>query len=222
MNILESVDNLIGNIQDKDIIYHYSLKKFPTLLTVNKRHELGLVDKSEYDKSLAYQNKHQFNPSYLDHISFLIDPLPVDLVRASFKDSNNDLYKSFKCYEYKININTLKDNLDYFNIVENPINVFFHQYLWIDTNFPGKDILYFGIRDLANKIVGNQGESFDKFKSAVKKYKGSTRKGFEELISNPEFNNYKKRGMYAPTVPHIMLYPTNGEIKYSSVNKVDL
>lgn len=216
--ILETIDNLISN----DIIYHYSIKKYKSLLTVNERNNLNLIDKNEYNKLLEYQNSRGFVPSYLDHISFLIDPLPVDLIVKNFKDSNNKLYTSDSCYEYSINISSLLNNLNYWRVVENPINNFFNSYLWIDMDYPGKDILFFGTRDLLNNIFKNEGSEFSNFVNTLKKYKGVTRDAYIKLINSSDFKTYKELGMYAPTVPHLMIYPKVGEIKYSSIRKIQI
>jgi hypothetical protein len=217
--ILTNINNLINN---SNIIYHYSLQKYPNLLTLNEQYNQGVVNETLYKEALNYQNKHQFQPSYLEHISFLFDKLPIDLIISNFKDSNNALYTSSFCYEYEIDINSLSNNLNYWRVVENPINVFFRNYLWIDSNFLGKDLLFFGTRNLLNIIVSNEGSNFSKFKSVINKYKDSTRTGYLRLINDPDFNIFKKRGMYAPLVPHLMLFPITGIIKYSNVKRVEL
>jgi hypothetical protein len=217
--ILENINSLITN---SNSIYHYSLKQYPILLTLNEQHNQGIENKNNYELALKSQNEKQYVPSYLDHISFLFDKLPIDLVVSNFRDSNNLLYQSSFCYEYEIDVNTLKNNLTYWRVVENPINVFFIKHLWIDINYPGKDLLFFGTRDLLNTTFSNQGSDFSKFISAINKYKNSTRTGYLRLINDPDFSSYKDRGMYAPLVPHLMLYPTNGIIKYSNVKKIQL
>lgn len=220
MSIITNINLLLESLQFNDRLYHYSLKKYPCLLTLEEQWKSGIsLNKKDYILSFSKNYEQKYGVPYYQHISFLFDPLPIDIIKKSFKDSKNEVYRSDSCYEYIIDINQLK-NMYYFIVVENPINNFFYNYLWSDFNFPGKYELYFKSNSLLNRIFGNKGESFNSLKLAVSRYKGTTRDGFKYLVNHKEFKDIKKGGKYAPFVSHLMVFIKPGIINYSSVKKI--
>lgn len=220
MTIITNINVLLESLQFNDKLYHYSLKKFPHLLTLEEQWKSG-ISLNKKDSIMSFNKNYQqkYGIPYYQHISFLFDPLPIDIIKKSFKDSNNELYRSNSCYEYIIDVDQLK-NMYYFMVVENPINNFFYNYLWPDFNFPGKYELYFKTNSLLNKIVGNKGDTFNSLKLAISRYKGKTKSGFKYLVNHKEFEDIKKDGKYAPFVPYLMAFIKPGIVNYSSVKKI--
>jgi hypothetical protein len=204
-------------------LYHYSLEKYECLLTLeeqwNRKIKVPTKEDLDYNTQRKVFRYDEF--PYSQHLSFLLDPLPVDII-AKFKGGNNKLYNAKSCWEYKIDIAAFKDNINYYMLAENDVNNFFAYNLWLDVEFPGKHFMYFKTRDLINKLAGNIGYDYLSLRSAVFKYKGRTREAFKELTESDEFEWVKTKGMYAPTVPHLMAYPKIGVIEYADVKKIKL
>ena len=204
-------------------LYHYSLEKYDHLLTLEEQwnQRIKIPTKEELEAAKSPDKERYEEYSYAEHLSFLLDPLPVDLV-ARFRGGNNKLYNAKSCWEYKIDIAVFKDNIKFYHIAENDVNNFFFYHLWLDFEFPGKRFLYFKTKNLVDKMVGNAGYDYLSLRTAVFKYKGRTRQAYRELIESEDFEWVKSRGMYAPTVPHLMAYPKIGIIEYADVKKIKL
>jgi len=215
--ILEQVDKLIGS---NFYLYHYSKEKYTELLTLQKQVEKRIITK--LPESVIHRNEHiakYQDPEHLysNHISFLFDPLPLDVIsKANYP--KNHIYKSKKLYEYIIDIRKLEKNI-IFAVKETPFNNFLVD-LYRD-GFPEFfEYLYFKIRESANYILKDKGKGLSSLESIIARYRNQTRNGFINLINSKDFEEYKT--YYAPKIPHIMLYPSNGIIKPIKVNVLNI
>ena len=218
MSNLLTLIEIMSSSSDTNTLYHYNTKKLSTLYSLAKQTELG-VDIRKDPAAIANKNRRsifQRDPfPYDQHVSFFLDPIPLKLVRKYFTD--NKVYQNFDhIYEHRVDIQQLKDNLNYWKLVENPISNFMVD-LYPTINFPGKNLLYFGTKNIINDLAGYQGTDFDKLLNCISKFKGSTEREFRRLVKDGLKDYYK--AMYAPTVPHLLIYPINGQLEISSVVK---
>jgi hypothetical protein len=190
-------------------LYHYNTKKLNKIYTPKKQFELGIISKDDLD------NKKQYGDDYINHISLFLDPIPLDLIRKHF--TSNKTYQSNEfIFEHVIHCEQLKDNLYMFNLKENPINNFMSEYLWVDSDLVKP--IYFNIRKILNKLVGYDGKDYSDLIKIINKFKGKTKQAFIDLINSDKFSDELKK-MYAPTVPHLFIYPINGELEVKEVKK---
>lgn len=203
---------------NSQILYHYNTKPLNILYTLRKQHKLGItklslkqLKEADLNRTRIYYDKY----AYIDHISLFLDPIPLDIVRKHF--TGNKVYQSNDyIYEHQIRIDQLKDNLLYYKLVENPINNFMSNHLWIDSDIIKP--IYFGARKILNITKGYNGSNYSKLLNIIAKFKGKTQQAFEELVNSDKFDDEQK-SMYAPSIPHLFIYPTNGELMISKVIK---
>lgn len=190
-------------------LYHYNTKQLNRLYTPKKQFELGIINKDELD------NKRQYGEEYINHISLFLDPIPLSLVRKHF--TSNKVYQSNEfIFEHIIDCEQLKNNLYMFKLKENPINNFMSEYLWINSDLVKP--IYFNIRKLLNELVGYDGKAYEDLIKIINKFKGKTSQAFIDLVNSDKFSDELKK-MYAPTVPHLFIFPVNGELEVKEVKK---
>jgi len=215
-NIVENIENLIESYKDNNeevYLYHYSTKPFKELYTIEKQISLGINN----DKYKKLSDKFDWDKySYIKHISLFIDPIPLDLVRKHF--TNNKTYQENDyLYEHKIKLSDIKSILMYYMLVENKVDNFYYNYIFnIDMI---SDDLYANSKRKINELLGNHGEDYNKLRKLILDNKGVTKEAFEKLVNSDKFGD-KQKGMYAPSVPHLFIYPKDGIIKVDSVKKV--
>lgn len=153
---------------------------------------------------------------YSNHISCFFDPLPIDLIiTANYPDSH--IYKSNAIYEHVIDIRHLDDNVK-FHIKETPMDNFLLRFWGVID-----DKLYFRSKYMISSLLGNKGLDKSGLVKVVKKFKGTTRKAFEDLLNSYEFNSDENyRYMYAPRVAHAMIYPPSGYVTPIKIIKINL
>ena len=223
MNHYQCILELLDHIEQSQILYHYSTKKLNKIYTLEKQIKLG-ISKENMEKSCSmFSERHNKYP-YCQHISLFIDPIPLKLVREHFTE--NKVYQTNDyLYEHQIDIKQLKTNLKYYSLVENPINEFFAKAFWpivtsSDTMYDLTKSIYFVSRNLINQLVNYQGDDYNKFKQMIFKFKGGTEKAFIDLVNSEKFKNSPtNKSMYAPSVPHLMIYPIDGELLVKNVTK---
>jgi hypothetical protein len=193
------------------LLYHYNVKRLNALYTPRKQYELGIMDET------SFKYRKQYGDDYIDHISLFLDPIPLDLVRKHF--TLNKTYQTNKfIFEHQVDCSQLMTNLHKFSLKENPINNFMVNYLWVDSNLVKP--IYFNIRSLLTKSMGYDGDTYEDLIKVINKFKGKTTQAFIDVIASDKFSDNLKR-MYAPYVPHLFVFPINGELSVYKVIKRD-
>jgi hypothetical protein len=216
--ILQEIDSLVNKNLNKNYLYHYNTKKLDVLYTLHKQSDLGKrnITVDEFEKMKNRDDFTQREYPYWDHISFFVDPIPLDIVRKHF--TKNKVYQGSDClYEHRINTQQLKNHLLHYMFVETSIDQFMAD-IWIRPHFPGKSLLYFTPRNLISKLLNYQGEDFEKLIQVIQKFKGKTEQAFIDLVKSDRFDDDHKRS-YAASIPHLFIYPKNGEVKIEKVTK---
>ena len=137
-----------------------------------------------------------------------MDQLPLDIISKNFP-SDHKIYKpGKKVFRHEVQIKSLEDNI-YWRSVETPLDVFFYDHIWVNNDFYKK--FYFRLLKLGKSLTGSEGTGKRSLLKVCDKYSGTYREFFSNLVEREDFGELSH--MYAPTVPHIFLYPSSGTIK---------
>jgi hypothetical protein len=177
-------------------LYHYSHKLYSTLLTRTAQ--------KQKKKKLTVNDR-----KYDDHISFFIEPIPLDILPGLHKFEHPFYRDGSKVYEYCIHTTTL--GKFYYELVESPekTNIYYDNSL--------SDDEYHKLLKQIEKDNNYTGTSLSELNKLINKFKGKTRRYFQLIPKRPNYEDIKTK--YAPTVPHFMIYPESGEVKYYKVTE---
>lgn len=189
------------------LLYHYATQPFAILKTRKARGEASLPEVVEEDEASAF--RHEIG-LYSEHISFLFDPAPLDIIGELFKWVDHGIWVSgATIFEHVVDTNHLPKFK--YSIVETPANSQF-----MNKNWPEGTALddaakkrYFVARAALMAKLGETGEGFAAFKKAAAKYVGGTREAYIKATKNASEEAMMR---YATNVPHAMIYPENGQI----------
>jgi hypothetical protein len=198
-------------------LYHYSKLQHRELLTRREQAVRGTFHLTpEEERDAEESSRFRCAPgSYLDSISFLLDPAPLDVIGGAYPVDHPAWAPGGVIYEHVVDSKSLGDCP--FVVVETPIANWMADNLWVDNDTA--KMMYFKARKLAEIMIGARGESQKELSAAISAYSGRTRAAYESMIGSPDFKDrYSK--MYAPSVPHLMVYPKSGAVRVSSSKKV--
>lgn len=192
-------------------LYHYSTEKFDILKTRAKQ---GITDTSDVNDSNKLISKILKFGSYNDHISLYFEKAPLDILGTIYQGVDHEIwYPGSKLYEYEVHLADI-GKFSY-NIVETPLEI----KMFYDDKYDDMSMEEY-VKFLYKKKIkaGLCGDDRANFISQVNKLKGTI---VDEYIKLPRRPNWAEiQQLYAPTVPHVMIYPDNGTIKYHSVKSV--
>ncbi len=194
-------------------IYHYSKELYTSLEVGLKRLQLS---RFEITKARLQAAKY-FNPgAYFDHISFFFDPVPLNIIGDLFRGENDFWKNGNEIIEYTIDVDSLDKNITYF-VAESPSQVKTLDAIeWVDTD--EFLIAYLEKQSIASIACGETGHTLTGLKEQIKRYKGTTTKYYKEAIKRNDFKENITK--YAANVPHLMLYPSSGNIEIASHRSV--
>lgn len=178
-------------------LYHYSRDLYKDLRTREKQ---AVVSEGQAQNKL---------PSYDKHISFFLEPIPLDILPDIHKNQHPFYVAGNEVYEYRVptvNLGTMT-----YHLTESPEKT---KALY-DTTIDDDE--YYRIMDEVNKANKYIGDNVRDLESLIDKFEGTTRNAFIKLPCYPNYEEIKNK--YAPTVPHFMIYPKSGIVRYSSVSK---
>ena len=144
----------------------------------------------------------------MEHISFFMEPVPLDIIAKSFKGSHPFWKSGNILFEHRVKIESLTDF--YYQIVESPLVVAMRD------NFPDVEETdemmggyYRALKEIQISVL-ERGDSVKNFLRIQKAYEGKVRECFQKLPLRKDFEEIKDK--YAATVPHVMIYPKSGII----------
>lgn len=187
-------------------LYHYSKEFYKDLRTLKAR---GI----EIDKGNPEKKKFKLG-AYNEHISFFLEPAPLDILGAIFKDANHEVWiPGNELYEYEISVSHMPEFK--YDIVESPLtNDLFYNPKYDDiVDDEWLELLY-----KKKKEAGEIGYSKREFLKVAPKLIGILRQEYLKIRSRPNWDRIKEK--YAATCVHVMLYPEGGIIKYDHFKKV--
>lgn len=196
-------------------LYHYSTGQLLELLT----RRLQGADEKEID-SATFKAKQMGLPfPYHDHISFFLEPLPLEYIASTFPHGHPFWVSGKELYEHVIDSRDIVPN-SFWRIVESvEQEKFSDKFDWENT----KDLkVRSGWFQQLNNFTAKKGYSgyhiplLEKVKSKVKPL--STLDYYRRAAVLREPDNTQ----YAAYVPHVMIYPIGGKIPVKSSRKVML
>lgn len=178
-------------------LYHYSEALFDSLKTREKQ---GLGNQEKIPGLDANYNKH---------ISFFIEPIPLDILPSIHHNEHPFYVAGKEVYEYRIP--TINLGIMEYRLVESPEKTKARYDTSID------DDAYFELMDKVNAANKYNGDKINDLEKLIDKFEGTTRNYFIKIPTYPDYEKMKTK--YAPCVPHFMVYPKSGIVRYSSVTK---
>lgn len=202
-------------------LYHYSKELYPVLTTRLCRVDRSLSAK-EITKAKNDAQLYGTPGSYFESISFFFDPIPLTMIGGHFNNDHHTWFNGNKLIEYIVDTANLESNIVY-NIVETPAD--FKAMNSINWNDPKANtdaffILYMQGKNTRKFKSGEQGRGVANLVKHAKQFVGGTERAYlaNKKLSKKEQENFKN--MYAANVPHVMLYPKKGKIKYTKASHV--
>lgn len=190
-------------------LYHYSKEKYDILKTLEFQRKITEEEYRKARESLIKSNG-VLPGYYFQHISFFFDPIPRDVYKY-FNNNHHVWTKGNKLYEYEVYVDDIKKFK--YHIVETPDIV----ELIYDESVTDEDF-YKSYEELTlNKYTGSNAK--DLYEASYE-FIGETSNYYKKAF---KLDSKKEQRMkYAAGVPHVMIYPDSGLIKYRSVNEIIL
>lgn len=190
-------------------LYHYSKQHYSELRTLEKQRPISQEEKK---KAIEIRLSSLAPGFYYEHISFFFDPVPYEALGKIFGKDHHTWFPGSQLFEYEIDVKQL-GHFSYF-IVETPekTELFYNQTISDDEyDVRIKEIIE------EHHYIGQGEKAFIK---ASEPLIGSTRDYYLKIKSRPNWNDIKNK--YAATVPHVMVYPDKGIVKYNAVKEVTI
>lgn len=201
-------------------LYHYSNKLYSSLMS---KRASGLTTSEELKEEEKKYNNLNLPGLYSDHISFFFDQIPYELMGKIYGPDHSVWYDGSKVYEYVIDTNSFHDDLVY-DVCETDAKVaFYHEFLkknkW-ESHDPKMYAKYVRELNAHERKLGLVGKGRNGLEEQIKKFQGGTKAAILKASRDPEFESFKEK--YAANVPHLMLYPKGGIVRYESVSLVTI
>ncbi len=201
---------------NKTVFYHYASLPFDELLTLREqtKRNVSNVTKEELterDSAAAFRG---YPGSSADYVCFLFEPAPIDLIAGKYPADHQTWAPGKKIWELTVELTDIDDDIPFF-VSESKTAKILSQLLWPGDSAPAfLKNWYFKLRTAIAKRQGEIGEGTEALHKIVKKYTGATRAEYANLLNSKEFNKIGSplQQMYAPYVPHIMLWPISGSL----------
>lgn len=198
-------------------LYHYSKELYPALTTRLLRANKTLSSK-EVDKEKQDAEFHDNPGSYFESISFFFDPIPLAMIGEHFNNDHHTWFNGKNLVEYIVDTATLESDILY-NIVETPADFkAMNSVNWGDPKTDTDEFftLYMRGKNARKLKSGEQGKGVANLVKHARQFVGGTEKAYlaNKRLSKEDQESIK--GKYAANVPHVMLYPKKGKIKYIS------
>lgn len=190
-------------------LYHYSKEHYDELRTLEKQRPITREEKAKAIKDCLNSGHPGF---YYEHISFFFDPIPYDILGKIFGKDHHTWFPGSRLFEYEIDVKQL-GHFSYY-IVETPEST----ELFYDDTISESE--YYQKLDQLNKDKHYIGSGEKELIKASQSLIGSTREYYLKVKSRPNWDDIKNK--YAATVPHVMVYPDKGIVKYDAVKEVTI
>lgn len=196
------------------LLYHYSSEPRDVIKTKRASGNATPKDLKEATESMELRGSPGL---YVDHISFFIDPIPSSDLPKVFKDGHDIWHKGNVLYEHVVDIRQVETNIT-FSLVESPIET--QWFIDSDWSAVNEQFLkeYFDARKARRINNQEMGSDVHLLIKNIKRYRGKTALYYK---SAPTLEHWNSK-LYASYVPHLMLYPKDGTLLPSKINKVTI
>lgn len=200
-------------------LYHYSKDQYDTLMT---KRASGKATPEEIKRAEAGARRILMpGTAYVDHISFFFDPIPSEILGQLYGKGHPVWFNGNELYEYVVEMDKLPEKLLY-EVVETEREVaaldkFVKDHNWVNDD-PVLLKKWFAFI-LSEKLKwGEYGDDLGKLYIQAKRNSGNLTTNFLKAVQREDFkDNFTK---YAASVPHLMCYPSSGQIQYDIMNRV--
>lgn len=194
------------------LLYHYSNEEYKELGSLN------------YQKKAKKENGVDKIENYSDHISFFLEPIPIDL--PDILEGKHNFWKSGQTlYEHIVDTNVFHPDIKYV-IVETPEKTHLLYSIQDWSKCEGNPELIKKYKSQIRKMEirkGYSGEGITSFVKAAKPLSHGIKGYYRNMVKldkeNPEDNLMDK---YASCVPHVMMYTGMDPIKVKRVKQITL
>lgn len=160
---------------------------------------------------------------YKDHISLFMEPIPLNIVAGAFKE-HAFWYPGNALYEYTIKLSAL-DKFNYYLAESHEKTDLINEYFFIKKLLNGDEtddpriLKEYGNKKIKiHKDMKYIGQGISDLKIAIANSNADIVQDYLKLPKQPLYlENITK---YAATIPHLMVYPFNGEIEIFSSRTV--
>lgn len=190
------------------LLYHYASSPYANLSTRRFRENLtpeqlqGGIDKAAF----------VCDPKpYYDHVSFFTCPIPVLTVAELYKGMNHPFWKvdGSTIYEHVAESDDI-GSFEYM-FVECPLHVEFMKKHWTGKSDADK-ALYFKRLDVLARSHGLTGKGNADFTEVARSLPQELSVAWRDSFNDPR-NREVIKTLYAPSIPHVMLYPSKCPVK---------
>lgn len=193
-------------------LYHYSSQPFTKLKT---RKASGKCSEQEIKQDLERAKKINSPGPYNESLSFFFDPIPLKLIGKLFHNANDFWFPGNVIYEHTVETENFKEPFTYF-ISDTPTDTkTLDKTTWVETE--EFEVNYLREKNKRKKLTKEIGTSKKDLEDQIRKYVNKTATFYQEASARIDFIDYVK--MYAAFVPHVILYPSNGEVTVVIINK---
>lgn len=195
-------------------IYHYSKLLIKDIRSLRAQATCSTKELNKIDEKYT---KYFAQRPYTENISFFIEPIPTDILGKLFGKDHHTWHNDNVLYEYCVDVDYLEKDILY-SLVETPAAVEFMDKNY-NPNMTEKGFIeYMWERNQILIKEGYIGEGVNNLIKVASKFIGTTRDYFIEARKRADADETKM--LYAAHVPHLMLYPEDGVVQYSSYRKV--
>ena len=192
-------------------VFHYSVNEYDVLKSKNKQNNLPLSQQTKL--SAEKVNYNQSNWDYNDNISFFIEPIPTDIIGNIYGDDHPVWFNGNTLYEYRVSTRYLFPG-NYSLVESKEVSELLIKHYENKISFDDY------LKQEINIVKENQymSSSFTQLAIIIEKYLGTTKETFKLQPNMPWWEDSRLK--YAAGVPHLMVYPSLGEIAYKSKRKI--
>lgn len=184
-------------------LYHYSTQQ---LTKINTKRKQGISDPDLIRHAESRANNLGDIGCYLDHISFFLEPIPVDILPKLFKGKHPFYQPNATLIEHVVAVK-LKDEIKW-SLQETPvINEFSDRWDWEDIDVDKRRLYIRKINKEMTRLKLQGYDTLDMF-NAIRPYIGRTKEYFIKARSSKWAEDTSTQ--YAAEVPHLMIYPKDG------------
>lgn len=195
-------------------LYHYSAELWVDLRT---RKAQGLAKADEVQQSTMLAQQLGDLGSYLEHISLFIEPLPLDKLPKLFGGSHPFYRSGQTVYQYTITVRVADPNMPW-SLVESPaVGKYTDQWDWSNVD---KETRRGYIRKMNDYMHRHKyhGLTIRDMLTRITPFMDKTEEFFIQARKSKWANDTKEQ--YAAEVPHLMVYPVDGILKPTHVEKL--